>query len=280
MLGFIKSLFSSRRVSETSPSPQSKELRQQDQNPEKLSDVEILYLALGFLLQEAKLKNDIEVRELIDILDRGFKNVESAAKELEQVLPENSLIWPPYEIEIAIRQEASYEKELGQIKSMSSSELLETLKIADLKEIYLRVVRAKPKAKLRKGELISELEKILPDDEKDSIQNTLIISLPDPNKVEYRRKLQSFVRRFNILRYGILRNQQRLSISSRRKYWQFKASVLAEAPPGCKEIDGITKKWDDDFWVSHPVPCHQFDCSCRIDSLSKRDLNRKGISVT
>ncbi len=65
-----------------------------------------------------------------------------------------------------------------------------------------------------------------------------------------------------------------------RPYWQYLHPPIAKVPrPEHVALDGKIFRYDDPFWNTH-FPPNGYGCHCRIRSLSKREVDRMGLSVS
>lgn len=66
-------------------------------------------------------------------------------------------------------------------------------------------------------------------------------------------------------------------VVSRRPYWQYRHGGSAVPRPEHLAWDGLVLRADDPWWDTH-YPPNGFNCSCKVFSLSERDLQRLGKS--
>ena len=66
-------------------------------------------------------------------------------------------------------------------------------------------------------------------------------------------------------------------VISRRPYWQYRHGGSANPRPEHLAWDGLVLRSDDPWWDTH-YPPNGFNCSCKVFSLSERDLQRMGKS--
>ncbi|WP_250278784.1 phage head morphogenesis protein [[Clostridium] colinum] len=63
-----------------------------------------------------------------------------------------------------------------------------------------------------------------------------------------------------------------------RPYWQYDAIEDDDTRPEHKALDGLVFKADDPFWKTwYPPNGHR--CRCTVKSLSRKDVERKGLSI-
>ena len=76
---------------------------------------------------------------------------------------------------------------------------------------------------------------------------------------------------------GRYRYQQ--SISEERPYWQYVAIVDESTRPSHQQHNGTVLRAGDPFWDTH-YPPNGWGCRCRVRTLSRRALQRRGLKVS
>ena len=77
--------------------------------------------------------------------------------------------------------------------------------------------------------------------------------------------------------YNAGRHRQMKAIAKRRPYWRYRHSDASAKPrPLHLSWDGLVLRHDDPWWDTH-APQNGWGCKCRIETLSDRDLERRGL---
>lgn len=80
--------------------------------------------------------------------------------------------------------------------------------------------------------------------------------------------------------YAAGRYQQMQQVTRSRPYWQYKHSIaVTDAREQHLAWDGMVLKADDPWWDVH-YPPNGWGCQCYVRTLSERDLERKGLTVS
>ncbi|WP_321276930.1 PBECR2 nuclease fold domain-containing protein [Thiomicrorhabdus indica] len=80
--------------------------------------------------------------------------------------------------------------------------------------------------------------------------------------------------------YAAGRYQQMQQLKHSRPYWQYKHSIaVTDAREEHLSWDGMVLKADDPWWDIH-YPPNGWGCQCYVRTLSERDLQRKGLTVS
>lgn len=80
--------------------------------------------------------------------------------------------------------------------------------------------------------------------------------------------------------YSAGRYRQMQEVAERRPYWRRRHSPASvEARKAHLAWDGMILRHDDPWITAHPTPSG-FGCKCYYESLSERDMKRKGLTVT
>lgn len=79
--------------------------------------------------------------------------------------------------------------------------------------------------------------------------------------------------------YNAGRIAQQKDVAKLRPYWQYNSVVDSSTTDGCKQINGVTLRYDDGFWANNYPPRH-FRCRASVTTLSERELKRDGIELS
>ena len=79
--------------------------------------------------------------------------------------------------------------------------------------------------------------------------------------------------------YQAGRYAQMKRLAERRPYWRYRHSDASTSPrPLHVSWDGLVLRHDDPWWQTH-FPLNGWGCKCRVESVSERDLERRGLEV-
>jgi hypothetical protein len=198
----------------------------------------------------------------------------SPRREQETVmkyLPEGAWRWAAFENFIFERDKEAYEEEIDEIKNAPLCEMLNWLKVPELREIYKDHVAAKsgPIGKKKKADIIkticADIDPQMSDQIVESLRNRFLSEVEKPETVNYREMCNMFARRVSMFAYSIQRRKQMLEMTDWRPIWKFKAGFSPETPERCKKLDGKTFKFDDPFWKTGFPPCGRMECDCSVE---------------
>lgn len=79
--------------------------------------------------------------------------------------------------------------------------------------------------------------------------------------------------------YQAGRYQQQQAIKKRRPYWRYRHGGSANPRDEHLAWDGLILRADDPWWHTH-YPPNGWGCSCRVETLSERDMKRLGLVVS
>lgn len=186
-------------------------------------------------------------------------------------LPEGTWRWTAFENFIFERDKEAYEEEIDEIKNAPLAEILNWLKVPELREIYKDHIAAKsgPIGKKKKEEVIkticSDIEPDVSEQIVESLRKRFISGMEKPETVKYREMCNMFARRVSMFAYSIQRRKQMIEMSDWRPIWKFRAGISPETPERCKKLDGKTFRFNDPFWETGFPPCGRMECDCNVE---------------
>lgn len=197
----------------------------------------------------------------------------SPKREQETVmkhLPEGTWRWVSYENHLLERDKESYEEEVEEINSSSLQDLLNGLKVIELRALYKKhSVEKSGSAGSKKAEIINAICSVVESDVAEEITGLLrkrfISELRVPGTVNYREMCNMFACRVAMMAYAFRRRKQMLEISDRYPSWKFIADDNPDVPKRCKKLDGKAFRFDDPFWDTGYPPCSRLDCNCSVE---------------
>lgn len=73
--------------------------------------------------------------------------------------------------------------------------------------------------------------------------------------------------------------QDILRVAERRPYIQLQSVGDSRDHPECTKLDGVIVRYDD-AWLQNHLPPHRKKCRCTMRTLSDRQMEREGLTVT
>lgn len=74
------------------------------------------------------------------------------------------------------------------------------------------------------------------------------------------------------------RYKQQLAVSDTRPFWRYRHGGSKTPRQSHKNWDGLILRADDPWWITH-YPPNGWGCSCYVQTLSQKDLDREGLTV-
>jgi SPP1 gp7 family putative phage head morphogenesis protein len=185
-------------------------------------------------------------------------------------MPEGSWRWQYYENQKLEQEKDIYEERVNEINNTSLSELLNWLKVPELRALYKEHSSGKSGASgKKKAEIIKAICSVVQSDTAEhlaeSLRNRFISEVAKPGSIDYREMCMLFARRVTMIAYAYRRRKQMLEISDRYPFWEFIASDDPDTPMKCKKLNGKVFRFDDPFWDTGYPPCERLDCGCRVE---------------
>ncbi len=185
---------------------------------------------------------------------------------LMKELPHDSWRWPEFERQWGERQQSAYAAALVNIQVMADSQVLDALRMQDLRK--LAAGRAKGRGK---QDLIEALKTNLPGEDLLALisqgRQLLMDALPDPYKFDYAEQCEVFIHRLSALAYS-KRNLEELRESPVLDQMKavFRAGGTMNTPKTCILRNGQTYALNDPE-LGTLAPCGRLDCSCLISTV-------------
>lgn len=70
--------------------------------------------------------------------------------------------------------------------------------------------------------------------------------------------------------YALRRHDDHMRNTALQPWWLFDAVVDSSTPEDCENLNGTIKRFDDTFWIRHPIPCGRPFCRCKVIALSEK----------
>ncbi len=107
----------------------------------------------------------------------------------------------------------------------------------------------------------------------DPITREIKETIFNPSRLEliYRNNLQ--------VAYATGNYKQAKEVANERPYWQYRSVNDGRTRPLHRAWNGITLRHDDPWWDTHHPP-NGWNCRCRIRTLSQRQLDKEGITLS
>lgn len=186
-----------------------------------------------------------------------------------QHLPQGSWRWPAYEEYLLKRDTESFEEELADIKSSNLVELLGSLTIQELRNIYKQYCNESSKSPgKKKADIIATINASITESNAlnltETLRSRLIEDLDKPGVPDYKEMCSAFANKVSLTAYGVMRRQQMLEMADRHPMWQFIVNEREGMPKECRKLHDKTFRYDDPFWDTNYPPCAWPECSCRV----------------
>lgn len=216
----------------------------------------------------AQLDGDIRgLREMAPLLisEAMSGNHYRGREWMQKDLPEGSWRWPEFERQWGDRQRTQHAQRVAEIHGMQDGELLETLRLQDLRKLAAGRVKGRSKA-----ELIEALQTVLDQNEFIVLvgqgRHVLLDALPDPCRFDYSEQCDVFLRRLTSLAYG-RRNLEELRASPIHDQMKavFRPGGAMNTPKECILRNGKTYALNDPE-LDTLTPCGRLDCGCSIST--------------
>lgn len=184
---------------------------------------------------------------------------------MQKELVEGSWRWPEFERQWGERQRAENGEHVTKIRGMQAGDVLDALRLQDLRKLAAGQVKARSKA-----ELIEALQISLAPEAFHALveqgRHSLLEALPDPDCFDYGEQCSVFLHRLTALAYG-KRNLEELRASPMREQLKavFRAGGTMNTPKACILRNGHTFALNDPQ-LDALAPCGRLDCSCSIST--------------
>lgn len=97
-------------------------------------------------------------------------------------------------------------------------------------------------------------------------------------QVSSRQMLETIYRTDMALSYGARRYRQQMRVAESRPYWQYVAVLDPSTREQHRALNDKVFMYDDEFW-DYFYPPNDYNCRCRVRTLSERKLEREGLHV-
>ena len=200
------------------------------------------------LLDELEIGGEFSRGDLVEQLTRHHGNHREMAAIMQARMPSGRWRWPRFEEYQRERARWQWQELASEIRDASAEEVLDWLKVSELKEELRRSGSDKGLSQLRKPELRQLLLKQITAERIEAIKQEAIEQLDDPEQIEEREAIGAFCAYLLKLGYQMYRQRQMSDpdIVQYRPYRRLSADGFE--PCHCTPHDCIVLLWDDPFW--------------------------------